>query len=221
MKLEISNNLLREFDDKEFSPKYKGIFKSVEGDGRSGTDDWPFFAMERYHKYYVILGYFSTHFNNSTFVELGTRRGHGTASLAFNPSNTVYTYNNVYEEPENDVFNKFDNINSYILSSEGTETPLGNVLDSEEHANKVLNSDLIFVDVDPHDGTHEQQLFSFLSDNNYKGITLWDDINHQLSSWWAGLSNHDHVRLFDLKSYSWADGGTGVACFGDQEIILQ
>ena len=177
--------------------------------------------MNEAHLYYRILGYFSTFYDNKILVDIGTRRGHSAASLAFNENNTVYTYNNVHEEIENDVFNKVGNIKAFVENEKHSSTPLGNILDSDMHRETILKSDLIFMDVDPHSGDHETQLFKFLSDNDYKGITLWDDINEQLDRWFIDTARWPSLyNKFNLKEYSW-NPGTGVICFGEQELILE
>ena len=43
-------------------------------------------------QYYVILSHLSTYFNNSIIVDLGTLTGGSAQALAYNQSNTVYTY---------------------------------------------------------------------------------------------------------------------------------
>ena len=227
MKITLSEEILRDFDRNEFSPHYENIFLRDEQQQPSG-DAYPFWAWKRYHRYYRILGYFSTILNNKILVDIGTRRGHSACSLAFNETNTVYTYNNTDEIIENDAFSKFNNIKSFVLHGVD-DTPLGNILSREEHADRVINSDLIFMDTDPHSGAHEEQLLRFLIENKYKGITLWDDINVQLNKWWnevvlnymADPLNDISATCYNLKEYSWPDGGTGCICFGGQEIVTE
>ena len=153
IKIKISEKILSDFDKNQFSPKYKGIFFTIdEGEciiqekgpnflrGRSIDDVFPFWAIDRYHRYYRILGYFSTFYNGKILVDIGTRRGYSAAQLAFNENNTVYTYNNVEEEPENDVFNKLDNIKAFVETGKFSVTPLGNILDSGKHREIILKS---------------------------------------------------------------------------------
>ena len=73
---------------------------------------------------------------------------------------------------------------------------------------------------------------NFLFDNDYKGITIWDDINEHLKSWLKNIKDtnilkrslygldYKHIDIYNLREYSW-EGGTGVICFGEQEIILE
>ena len=41
-----------------------------------------------------------------------------------------------------------------------------------------LSSELIFLDVDPHDGRQENDVLNFLISNNWKGIMVCDDIGY-------------------------------------------
>ena len=232
MKITLNEKILSEFDKECFSPRYENIFlRSTE---IPPSDEYPFWLMNRYHRYYRILGYFSTLFNDKILVDIGTRRGHSVCSLAFNKNNTVYTYNIVNEIVENDAFSKFNNIKPFVLHNVD-DTPLGNILSREEHLNIVLSSDLIFMDTDPHDGVTEKHLFDFLLKNNYKGITLWDDIRRKsrdeigriktsgpnsLGLWWDEVVDNPNIKCYDITEYSWKSG-TGVICFGEQEIILE
>ena len=236
MKIELDINKLNKFDEEVFTPQcaklfpkpqepadslFSNNFNGIRPNKRSWEDENPFWALDRYHVYYRLLGYISTFYNNATFAELGTRRGNATISLAFNPTNKVYTYNNVQEVIENDVFSKVENVEAFVLPSEGTTTPLGNVLDKSEHVERLLECDLIFIDVDPHDGTHEEQFFNFLQENNYKGVSLWDDVKFQLRSWWSSVQSRNGWNYYTLEyPYSWEEGNTGVICHGDQEFII-
>ena len=130
------------------------------------------------------------------------------------------------------MFNKVGNIKAFVENGKHSSTPLGNILDSGKHREIILKSDLIFCDVDPHSGEHETQLINFLFDNDYKGITIWDDINEHLKSWLKNIKDtntlrkslesldYKHINIYNLKEYSWKSG-TGVICFGEQEIILE
>ena len=231
MRVTLSEEMLAEFDKKYFSPRYEGVFFTPdEGDNifeLPNEDAFPFWVFHRYHRYYRILGYLSTFFNDKVLVDIGTRRGHSACSLAFNKNNSVYTYNNIKEDIENDAFSKFDNIESFVLN-DINDKPLGNILGREEHAEIVLKSDLIFMDTDPHDGNNEKHLFDFLLENNYNGITLWDDVNKRhpnkfmpLGWWWDEVVNNVNVNCYDITEYSWSEGSTGVICFGEQEFILE
>ena len=219
MKITLSEEILRDFDRSEFSPHYENIFlRAVQ---QPAGDAYPFWAWDRYHRYYRILGYLSTLFNDKVLVDIGTRAGHSACSLAFNENNIVYTYNSEDQEIENDAFSNFENIRPYVLTG-GNQ--LDNILGAGDHREHLLKSSLIFMDVDPHDGGKESELFDFLTKNDYKGITLWDDIQVQLADWWkktVDQATNENFSTYNLKEYSWSEGSTGVICFGEQEFILE
>ena len=232
VKIEITQEILDSLD----MSKYEDIFlKSYPDNPNFSVGDYfPFWDMNRYHKYYRILAYFSTFYDDEILVDIGTRRGHSAASLAYNEDNVVYTYNDREDEvPENDVFEKMTNVKPFILSDYHEEDnnghgagSLGNILGDNKHKDILLKSSLIFMDVDPHSGDKETALFDFLVENDYKGITLWDDTASQLHGWFEGKEkdirdNMPHLTIFDLNDYSWRDGGTGVICFGGQEVITK
>ena len=124
--------------------KYEDIFlKDFDHDP---GNEYPFWDMDRYHKYYKILAYLSTFYNNEILVDIGTRRGHSAASLAYNENNTIYTYNDRKDEaPENSVFEKITNIKPFILSEYHNAGPLGNILGDDKHKDILLQSSLIFI----------------------------------------------------------------------------
>ena len=227
IKIEITQEILDNFDMSKYEDIFLKSYFDCPGYDEHGVGDYfPFWDMNRYHKYYKILAYLSTFYDNEILVDIGTRRGHSAASLAYNENNVVYTYNDREDEvPENDVFEKMTNIKPFILSNYHGAGDLGNILGEDEHKNILLKSSLIFMDVDPHDGRKETALFDFLVDNDYRGITLWDDIAFQLATWFERVKHIvnrlPHLTCCDLNDYSWSDGSTGVICFGGQEVILK
>lgn len=44
--------------------------------------------------------------------------------------------------------------------------------------NLLLNSPMIFIDVDPHNGFMEYELYEYLRKKQYRGITVCDDIRY-------------------------------------------
>ena len=73
----ICEDILIELDRNNYSPKYKGMFTTIEegqrivhgsselskDDHRRISDQFPFWAMNDAHLYYRLLGYFSTFYN--------------------------------------------------------------------------------------------------------------------------------------------------------------
>ena len=74
----------------------------------------------------------------------------------------------------------------------------------------ILKSDLILVDVDPHDGVQEKELYDILVEKKYKGITVWDDIIHfsGMQRFWASVER-EKLDFTDVGHWS----GTGLIKF--------
>ena len=167
--------------------------------------------------YYAILSHLSTYFNNSVIVDLGTHRGESAAALAYNKSNKVYTYDISLREEAADILK---NNWSGMAMLEG-------VLPKSDKE-IFLSSELIFMDVDPHDGVQEDKVLNFLISNNWKGIMVCDDIgtgrefekenSHPgMRDWWNAIN----LPKYNISKNYYASGtGMGIIAFGGQEILF-
>jgi predicted O-methyltransferase YrrM len=191
------------------------------------------FGMAAAYCYYVILSQLSTYFNNSVIVDLGTLRGESAVALAYNKSNKVYTYDIDHREEAAKQFEKveFQNI-KYIIGDciENNWSGMAMLEGVQPKSDKeiFLSSELIFMDIDPHDGAQEDKVLNFLISNNWKGIMVCDDIgmgrepgkenaHPQMRDWW----NTINLPKYDIsKNYYAAGTGTGIICFDEQEVIF-
>ena len=182
------------------------------------------------HHYTVLLSHLSTYFNDSVILELGTLYGKSAAALAYNKTNTVYTYDVEHSHFADEVFEGFDNIR-YIIGNcienkwEETSIDDGSISDREI----ILSSKLIFLDTDPHDGIQEKAVSDFLIENKWKGIMVCDDIglgleedkthfHPEMKKWWHSVD----IKKYNISDSVYAAGtGTGIMCFGNQEIITK
>ena len=180
--------------------------------------------------YTVLLSHLSTYFNDSVILELGTLYGKSAAALAYNKTNTVYTYDVEHSHFADEVFEGFDNIR-YIIGNcienkwEETSIDDGSISDREI----ILSSKLIFLDTDPHDGIQEKAVSDFLIENKWKGIMVCDDIglgleedkthfHPEMKKWWHSVD----IKKYNISDSVYAAGtGTGIMCFGNQEIITK
>ena len=183
--------------------------------------------------YNSILACLSTYFNDSTIVELGTLYGAGTSALAYNKSNTVYTYDIVHQSKAATLFEKedFKNVN-YIIGN----CIKGNWSDTRQNKTDkeiFLSSEIIFMDIDPPDGNvkgeQEDKVLNFLISNGWKGILVCDDIGTEwidefrdveystlpIRKWWDSI---DLPTFKIINKYS-SPTGTGIICFDNQEVI--
>ena len=178
--------------------------------------------------YYAILAHLSTYFNDSIIVDLGTHRGGSAAALSYNKSNEVYTFDITPQEEAVELFkeDEYKNI-TYIIGNciENNwygqplgpfSTNLSEPLKSEKEI--FLSSELIFLDIDPHNGIQEAAVLDFLIENNYKGIMVCDDIGHQhppMHDWWQSIE----LPTYTIRNKYAAFKGTGIICFDNQEIL--
>jgi len=118
------------------------------------------------NEHYQFLTELSKQFNNAIFFDIGTEQGKSAVALASNPSNQVYSFDIEVKIPqlpyrENIVYS-MDN----LMTSEGRE----------KWKDKLLASSVIFLDIDPHQGSQEYDFYEWLRDQTYQGLLICDDI---------------------------------------------
>ena len=180
--------------------------------------------------YYAILVHLSTYFTDSVIVDLGTNRGGSAAALSYNRSNEVYTFDITINEEAISLFEQYENI-TYLI---------GNCIENNWHGQPQINppglrirplksekeiflsSELIFLDIDPHDGVQEPQVLDFLITNDWKGIMVCDDIgghsnnfHPRMRDWWNSIE----LATYNIVNKYASDTGTGIICFNDQEVL--
>ena len=183
--------------------------------------------------YYVILAHLSTYFNDSVIIDLGTHRGESAAALSYNKSNMIYTYDIAHREEAVDRFKKeeFQNI-KYIIGDCINDDWSGFAgfpgVEPKTDKEIFLSSELIFMDIDPHDGIQEDKVLNFLLSNNWKGVMVCDDTGmgkepgkenaHPAMRNWFNAIN---LPKYDISENNYASGtGTGIVAFGGQEVIF-
>jgi hypothetical protein len=132
---------------------------------------------------FKLLAYFSSIFENQTFIAVGTIPRETILALSHNTTNTVIPY--LTTDPE--IFN-------------------------EQNKLEILNSALIYVDIHPHQGNDEYTIYSILRDWGYKGIILFDDIwyfKEMRDNCWYQIPDEYKYDATDYGHWS----GTGIVSF--------
>jgi hypothetical protein len=152
-------------------------------------------------QHYRLLSYLSTFYNDSIIIDIGTHRGQSALALSYNPLNTVYTfdiekrvYNNQISERSNINFQYDD-----LFKEEG----------QQKWKETILKSAFIFLDVDPHNGKMEIELYNYLKSIDYKGYIVCDDIWHfkeMRDEFWYKINDEVRYDLTLVGHFS----GTGV-----------
>jgi len=148
--------------------------------------------------HYRLLTHISNTFNNKKIIDIGTHYGWSALSLSSNKTNKVLTY---------DLENFLKNISPSILEIKNITFRQKNILEDKE---ELKNTDIIFLDVDPHDGIQEKIIYNFLIENNFNGILILDDIklNTRMIEFWDSIT-HDKEDITEYGHYS----GTGLVYF--------
>ena len=157
-------------------------------------------------QHYALLTWLASQFQNSELFDIGTHQGASAYCLASNSSNTVQSFDITHA--------------NLILRAANCTYNLKNLWDPDirtQWEKRLLNSPLIFFDVDPHEGSMEYEFYCWLRDNGYRGLLVMDDI------WYfSGLRdtwNRIDVTKYDLTSLGhWS--GTGLVDFS-QKVTLE
>jgi len=141
---------------------------------------------------YRLLAYIANKYNNITIYDIGTYRGLSSLALSTNPNNDVVSY---------DIVNYLR-----VTPKSNVQYKIGNFYEDTE----LLNSPLIYLDIDPHCGLAETKFFNWLIENNYKGTVVCDDINLNsgMKNFWQNIPTE--IEKHDVSNYGHNFGGTGI-----------
>jgi len=156
-------------------------------------------------EHYKLLAWLSTQFNNVDIFDIGTHKGASSSALSYNSSNRVLSF---------DI--NLSKLSKRKPNCEYYEQKLWDPEVIKLWKDRILESPLIFIDIEQHEGIMEYDFYTWLKTNNYKGILVLDDI-------WYFKNMRDNlwfkIELIkeDLTHVGhWS--GTGIVDFSDQHI---
>jgi hypothetical protein len=157
------------------------------------------------NQHFKLLAWLSLQFRNVDIFDIGTHRGASSSALAYNPYNRVLSF---------DI-----SLSKLARRKTNCEYYEQNLLDIEvlkTWEDRILESPLIFLDTEPHEGIMEYNFYSWLKKKNYKGILIIDDIwyfKNMRDNLWSKIE----LNKYDLTHVGhWS--GTGMVDFSDQNI---
>lgn len=165
-------------------------------------------------EHYKLLAYLSNQINSSIIFNIGTHQGLNAAALSSNKNNAVFTFDFVDNISTEDKQLLWPN-NNVIFS---TDDLLDNNVRSK-WKDMLLNSSIIFIDIDPHKGTREYNFYLWLKENNYKGILILDDIHYfkeMRDNLWHKIPSSEKYDATSVGHWS----GTGFVTFNNQTIEI-
>ena len=145
---------------------------------------------------YRLYAHLSTFFKGTTILDVGSRTGGSALALSYNEKNQVISYD-LQEQGASSI--KKDNITWKIQDFRDDDT-----LDYD-------NISIIMIDVDPHDGVQEEEMFLFLEEKEWKGLVLLDDIGPlwpEIEDFWNRIT-FPKLDVSDVGHMS----GTGAVSF--------
>lgn len=164
-----------------------------------------YFTLPSGQEHYRLVRYLASQID-SNVVEVGTHAGSSAIAMSLDTKHTILTYDIVEMKGKN-----YDYIKNIIFR-------LTEYQNDSEYLEFILNSKMIFIDA-PHNGFFERELYAWLKEKQYKGMTVWDDIhlNEDMKSFW----NDVDLPKLDVTKYGHITG-TGVIYFSnDIELELE
>lgn len=152
-------------------------------------------------EHHTLLTNMAKSYRNATFIDIGTHLGASAYALSREPSNRVLSFDILHKKTLPRIPNVTYSLDN-LMSPEGRErwkTPL-------------LESALIFLDIDPHEGRLEYEFYEWLRDNAYTGTLICDDIwyfDGMRRNFWYKIPYEHKMDVTDQGHIS----GTGIVRF--------
>jgi hypothetical protein len=137
----------------------------------------------------------------STVIDIGTHMGSSALALSVNPAITIHSFDIQRKVHLRDLSNV-----SFELADLWEETV------RDHWRSVVLGSQMILLDIDPHDGGMEYEMYQWLKESGYKGLLVCDDIWYfkgMRDKFWFKIPSEEKVDITAIGHWS----GTGVISF--------
>jgi hypothetical protein len=173
--------------------------------------DWhdfvKYFAQDPGVNHNKLLSYLVRQLPSGEVHDLGTYLGQSAIALSTNPLVTVYTYD-IEEHIPDYVTTSYKN-KSNIIQIKG---------DCKNYISTMISSNLILLDISPHDGSQERRIISELTRMEYKGLLICDDIyySEEMRNFWEWVE----LKKIDATKYG-HHSGTGLVIFDPSYLDIQ
>lgn len=174
-------------------------------------------------EHYWLLASLSMQLSNKTIIELGTHTGNSAYMLSYGNrklanNNKIITFD-IIDKPKS------------LIDPIHVEYRIENIFDPltrNKNREILLQSDIIFIDIDPHEGLLEYDMYTWLKENDYMGIIIFDDIHlgpghmgvysgSSMIDFWNKVDPQFKIELTSVGHWS----GTGLVCFHLDKYVIQ
>lgn len=166
-----------------------------------------FFTLPAGREHYKLLAHLSAQCS-SFVVDIGTYLGFSALAFAQNPNVKVVSYDIVPDHQAN--LPKLPNITYKVADC---------TLPSE--MDLIAKAPIILLDIDPHDGIQERDIFTQLEIAGFRGILVLDDIyvNNAMKGFWDWIP--ENYKKYDVTRFGHFSG-TGIVVFDENtyDVII-
>ena len=160
--INITNEITEQIINSTIEPKFTTEYAEFVKNDSQLSHTYNEFINKPGKEHYRLLAYLSTLLNNANIIVISSSSCKiNSFALKFNPNNKVHIFNQY-------IINEL----CYNTNSNSNSNSNRNELISK----LILNSSIIFVDIEPHDGIDEYKFYTWLKNNNYKGLLIFDNI---------------------------------------------
>jgi len=171
-----------------------------------GDSEW-FYAQPGV-EHHRLLAYLSTLFEGRMIFDIGTHFGDSAHALSYNETNRVVSFDVV------------DKVPTHRRRRQSITYQLADLFDPvvrEAWKTQLLDSALVLIDVDPHDGAREREFVEWLRRHAYRGIVVLDDIWYFKSmrdQLWYRIEDRYKLDVTHVGHWS----GTGIVSFNEEHL---
>lgn len=181
----------------------KDLVNSIDLSSLVSYCDWhdnsKFFNLSAGNEHYKLLAYLASKIKCKHYIDIGTYFGFSALALSSDINKQVITYDICDWIPEkgSNTINQRTNITRKIM-------------DCKKDIESLISTDLIVLDIDPHDGIEERHIMDTLEVNGYRGIVVLDDIhvNDNMNTFWNNISQKK-IDVTNVGHFS----GSGIVIF--------
>jgi hypothetical protein len=163
-----------------------------------------YFTLPSGQEHYRLLRYLASQIDGN-ITELGTHAATSVVAMSSSANKHIVTYD-IIDEKHN-TYDDLDNVTFRLCEFD----------EDAGYKDFILNSKMIFIDA-PHDGIFETRVYKWLKANDYKGLTIWDDIhlNDPMKTFWSMVD----LPKQDISKYGHVTG-TGAIYFGNEIELVE